>query len=81
MHDAFRRRLEALEEMRQRKHAAMEIISVTYEGMEATFADGPDGFVCYRRPFEELKDFESRANAEFRDYIPRPKVPPILLFL
>jgi hypothetical protein len=82
MHDAFRRRLEALEETRKLQDlAATQIISVTYEGMEATFAQGPRGFICYRHANEELVDFHDRAEAECRSYIPRPQVPPVLLFL
>jgi hypothetical protein len=81
MHEAFRKRLESLEESgRLQRQAAMQIISIVFEGLESTFCEGPRGFRCYRRPFEELLAFEARANAECRAYIPRPQVPPILIF-
>jgi hypothetical protein len=82
MHDAFRRRLEALEETRKlQRQAEMHIISVMCEGLESTYAEGPRGFICHRRADEELIDFEDRAELECRAYIPHPQVPPILLFL
>jgi hypothetical protein len=82
MHEAFRRRLVALEETRKlRRQAETHIISVMCEGAEATYAQGPRGFICHRRDDEELTDFEDRAEHECRAYIPRPQVPPILLFL
>jgi hypothetical protein len=66
MHESFWRRLEAIEKTRGlRLCAATRIISIVFAGMEATFVEGPGGFVSYRRADEDLLDFEARANPHY----------------
>ena len=81
MHEAFRRRLEVLEEARklQQRAAAHGVISIVFHGLQSTYAEA-NGFVCYRRADEDLADFESRAEVEVLASNPRPQVPPILVF-
>jgi hypothetical protein len=81
--EAQRRRLALLEQasgLRQR--AAMQVVSIVFEGWEATIAEGPDGFICHRRADEDLADFEERAQREVlaSGGSPRGVPPPILIF-
>jgi hypothetical protein len=80
MHEIQRRRLAVLEEANGlRQRAACHVISIVFEGWEATIAEGPDGFICRREPDEDLADFEDRAAREVLAFKP-PRMPPILVF-
>jgi hypothetical protein len=82
MQEARKKRLAILEQAAGLQQQARHAISITFPGLDATFCDGSDGFVAYRKPFETLDDFMARAEAEALAW-PRPKnlPPPILVFL
>jgi hypothetical protein len=81
MREAFRKRLEAVEESRRLRHcAATQIIHIHFPGLDPDYAEGPGDFICYRHPGEELEVFENRCCAELLAHNPRPRIPPILLY-
>jgi hypothetical protein len=81
MREALLRRLEVLEESRAMRHrAATQIIHIVFPGLDPDYAEGPNDFICYRRPGEELAAFENRCAEELLAHNPRPKIPPILLY-
>jgi hypothetical protein len=84
MHERFRRRLEALEEIHKLRNAPVEIRHIAFihpdgSEVEATIASGPGGFVCRRVADEKLDDFKARADSECR--ATNPRGPAILVFL
>jgi hypothetical protein len=84
MHEKFRRRLEALEELAKLRSGPTQIRHIAFvradgSPVDATIARGPSNFICRRAIGEELEAFKSRASDECRAI--RWRVPPILVFL
>jgi hypothetical protein len=81
MHEAFKKRLEALEEARKLQREALQSIYVCFEGAgwDPSRADGPANFVCWRHDGEPLEAFEGRCDTEFRVAYPRWPLPPIFI--
>jgi hypothetical protein len=84
MHEAFRRRIETLEEERKQQNEPVRITHVAFvhadgRQVEATVASGPANFVCHRGIGEELDAFKSRASDECRAASPRGPV--VLVFM
>ena len=76
-HEAFRRRLEALEEARKLRDGPVPMRSIFFvnpDGTRAspTVARGPRNFECWRNAGEEEMEFESRARAECRATVQHP---------
>jgi hypothetical protein len=71
MHEAFRKRLEALEEARKLQDAPPHLVSIGFVGVEPTVAWSGD-FKCWRREGEDEDTFDARAHAECRAADPRP---------
>jgi hypothetical protein len=79
MHEAFRRRLEVLEDARALQDAPPQLISVGFINpdktpVDPTVARGRRDFECRRREGEEEAAFRSRAHCEARAADPRPPV-------
>jgi hypothetical protein len=76
MHEAFRRRLEALEEARRLQDGPPNLISVGFINPDKTPVEATvawiDDFKCFRLAGEDADDFERRAHAKFRARYPRP---------
>jgi hypothetical protein len=70
MHDAFRRRLEVLEEAHRLANGPVQIVNINFVCSDGTpvvptVARGRN-FECFRRDGEEETLFRARANAEAR---------------
>jgi hypothetical protein len=84
MHEKFRRRLEALEELAKLRSGPTQIRHIAFvradgRPAEATVARGPGNFICRREPGEDLDTFRARAGNECPPA--KPFLPPaILLF-
>jgi hypothetical protein len=70
MHDAFRKRLEVLEEAHRLANAPLQLINIRFANPDGTrvaptVARGRD-FECYRYDDEDADTFTSRANDEAR---------------
>ena len=78
MHKSFRRRLEALEEVRKLQDAPVQIVHVGFVGVEPTVARGRD-FECARLAGEDEATFRARASDECRAAAD-PRLPQVLIF-
>lgn len=71
MREAYRNRLETLEEARKLQDTEPHMLSVVFYNEEATVARG-NNFECFRRDGESADAFQARAHAEYRAADPRP---------
>jgi hypothetical protein len=84
MHERFRKRIEALEEMRKQLTAPSHIIVFRFVSapnrtpLEATIARGRD-FTCRRGEGETLESFQERAISECHERYPCG-MPTVLIF-
>jgi hypothetical protein len=82
MRESLWRRLEAVEESRRLRKAALESVYIVFPGLDPTqHISGPRGFICHRDTGEALDQFERRADGAFRLANPHWPLPAVLIFM
>jgi hypothetical protein len=81
MHEAFKKRLQAIEEARKLQHEAAQSIFIEFPdaSWEITCASGPCDFICRRDPGEPRDHFEIRTDHEFRSAFPNWGLPAVFV--